>query len=335
MVITRYGPPEVIEPREVLDPAPGPGELVIAVRAAGVNFVDILARLGLYPDAPKPPLVVGYEVAGVVDGLGAGVTGVRAGDRMVALTRFGGYADRVVVQAAHAFPVPAALSDVEAAAVPVNYMTAIVALYRMANLEPGETVLVHGAGGGTGIAALQLAKLRGAVVIGTASAAKHDAVRGFGADHVIDYRTQDVAAAVRRLTGGRGVDVVLDPLGGRSFGESYRCLAPLGRMVLYGASHAVAGERRSWWRALHAVATMPWFFPLGLINRNRGVFGLHMGRLWDEAEKLRPPMELLLAELAAGRLRPVIARSFPLEQAGEAHRYMQARANIGKVVLTP
>ena len=196
--ITRHGAPEVLEVRETTDPEPGEGHVRIRVCAAGVNFADILARLGLYPDAPKPPVVIGYEVAGYIDAVGPGVAHRHEGSRVMALTRFGGYADRVVVPAAFTFPVPARLSEAEAAAVPVNYLTALLALYRMANISAGETVLIHGAAGGVGVAATQLARLRRAIIIGTASANKHEALRTFGVDHAIDYRDTDVAAEVRR-----------------------------------------------------------------------------------------------------------------------------------------
>ena len=333
-VIPRHGPPEVFEIREAPDPAPAAGEIRIRVRAAGINFADVLARLGLYPDAPKPPMVVGYEVAGRVDAVGAAVTGISEGDRVVALTRFGGYSDTVVVPAAHAFHYPEEMSDAEAAAVPVNYLTAALALYRMAALTPGETVLVHNAGGGVGIAATQLARLRRAIVIGTASAMKHAALRTFGVEHVIDYRHANVADEVRRITRGRGADVILDPIGGHSFTESYRLLAPLGRLVIFGLSAAAPGERRNLWRAFRAWLATPRFDPLSLMNRNRGVFGLHVGHLWDERPQLTPLMEMLVSELRAGRLKPVVARTFPLDQAADAHRFIQSRGNIGKVVLT-
>jgi NADPH:quinone reductase-like Zn-dependent oxidoreductase len=334
MVIVRHGAPDVLQLREAPDPNPGPGEIRIAVRAAGVNFADVLARIGLYPDAPKPPVTVGYEVSGVVDALGAGVTTHRTGDRVVALTRFGGYADRVVVPSMFAFAIGEALDDVAAAAIPVNYLTAAIALYRMANLTSGETVLIHGAGGGVGIAATQLARLRGATIIGTASTRKHAAIREQGVHHAIDYRHADVAADVRRLTNGRGVDVVLDPIGGRSFAVSYGLLAPLGRLVVYGVSSIAPGERRNWWQAAKTMVQMPRFRPLSLMNGNRGVFGLNLGHLWDERRQLVEAMTLLLQDVAAGRLRPVVAQTFPLERAADAHRFIQSRGNIGKVVLT-
>jgi NADPH:quinone reductase-like Zn-dependent oxidoreductase len=224
--ITRHGAPEVLEVREATDPVPGAGHVRIRVCAAGVNFADILARLGVYPDAPKPPAVVGYEVAGYIDAVGPRVTHRHEGNRVMALTRFGGYADRVVVPAAFTFPVPARLSEAEAAAVPVNYLTALLALYRMANISAGETVLVHGAAGGVGIAATQLARLRRAIIIGTASASKHETLRAFGVDYAID-RDADVAAEVRRFTKDRGVDVVLDPLGGKERPEKLRPARPV------------------------------------------------------------------------------------------------------------
>jgi NADPH:quinone reductase-like Zn-dependent oxidoreductase len=334
IAITRYGAPEVLTLRELPTPEPGAGEVRIAVRAAGVNFADVLARIGLYPDAPKPPVVVGYEVSGIVEAVAPDVSSVHLGDRVVALTRFGGYSTHVVVSAAFVFPLPDSLSDAEGAALPVNYITAFIALYRLANIAPGETVLIHGAGGGVGIAATQLARLRRATIIGTASAAKHQTLRTFGVDHTIDSRAGDVTKEVRRITGDRGVDVVLDSLGGKSFEASYRLLAPLGRLVLYGVSSIASGERRNWWRAAMAVMQMRSFKPLSLMNQNRGVFGLNLAHLWEERSRLNAVMQLLLQEVAAGRLQPVVARTFPLDRACDAHRYMQSRANIGKVVLT-
>lgn len=332
VVIPRYGPPEVLEVRERPDPTPGDGEIRIRVRAAGVNFADLLARIGLYPDAPKPPVVVGYEVAGVVDAVGPNVSGPREGDRVVALTHFGGYADCVVVPAAYAFRIHDELTDAEAAAVPVTYLTAILALYRMAAITSGETVLVHNAGGGLGIAATQLARLRGATVIGTASAGKHDALRRFGVEHAID-RHADVEVEIKRITRGRGVDVVLDPIGGRSFAVSYRLLAPLGRLVMVGVS-SIAGERRNPLKVWRSLWSMPTFKPLSLVNRNRGVFGLNLAHLWDERRLVQTTMALLMTELRAHRLEPVVARTFPLERAADAHRFIQNRGNIGKVILT-
>jgi NADPH:quinone reductase-like Zn-dependent oxidoreductase len=334
VVIPRYGAPDVLELREAPDPEPREGQVRIRVRAAGVNFADLLARLGFYPDAPKLPAVVGYEVAGYVEEVGPGVTHPREGDRVLAFTRFGGYADSVVVPAAFAFPIPSRLSEAEAAAIPVNFLTAFLALYRMAHVSADETVLIHGAGGGVGSAAVQLARLRRATIIGTASAAKHEALRRLGVDHLIDYHHTDVADQVRRLTGGRGADVVLDPIGGASFRRSYDLLAPLGRLVVYGVSSVAPGGRRNWWQAARTIWRMPSFKPTSMMHHNRGVFGLNLGHLWQESRELIGDMKILLQDVASDRLHPLVARTFPLERAADAHRFMHDRANIGKVVLT-
>ncbi|MBS1108209.1 MAG: Alcohol dehydrogenase zinc-binding domain protein, partial [Anaeromyxobacteraceae bacterium] len=189
--VTRSGGPEVLEVREVPDPVPGPGEVRIAVRVAGLNFADVMARMGLYPDAPKLPAVVGYEVAGTVDAVGAGVTSPVPGDRVLALVRFGGQAEMVVLPAAHAMPMPEGMTFEQGAALPVNYLTAYHALFRVGHLVRGQSVLVHMAAGGVGIAALQLCRtVPGVTVLGTASAAKHAVIREEGCHHPIDYRTR-------------------------------------------------------------------------------------------------------------------------------------------------
>ncbi len=337
VAFSRYGGPEVLAIQEAPHPRPANGEVLIAVRAAGVNFADVMARMGLYPDAPKPPLVPGYEVAGVVDSVGPGVLDLRPGHRVVALTRFGGYSTHVVVPSAYVFSIPSGIADTAAAALPVNYLTASLALYRLANLAQRETVLIHGAGGGVGIAATQLARLRHARVIGTASPGKHDTLRSLGVEHPIDSRTtygNDLVREVRRLTDGRGADVVLDPVGGKSFETSYRLLAPLGRLVIYGVSAVAPGRRRNWWHAATALMQLPRFKALSLMNRNRGVFGLNLAHLWEEREQLAVEMRTLLQHLQTGQLAPVIARTFPLERAADAHNYLQSRVNIGKVLLT-
>jgi len=334
IVISRYGAPDVMEERERPTPEPGPGEVRIRVKAAGVNFADVLARMGLYPDAPLPPFVAGYEVSGYVDAAGPGPTRHELGRHVLAVTRFGGYADHVIVPADFVWPVPPTLSHNEAAAIPIAYLTAVVALYRMANLKAGETVLVHGAGGGVGIAAIQLARLRRSTVIGTASPAKHNALRSLGIDYVIDYRNGDVDAEVARLTNGRGVDVILDARGGEHLAQSYRMLAPLGRLVIYGSQDLVVGHERNDERVEAFLQQRPFFDSMDLMNSNKGVFGLNLGHLWRERRFAAASMEALLTDFTGGRLKAIVAKAFPLARAANAHEFLQDRANVGKVVLT-
>lgn len=333
--IPRIGGPEVLEVREAPDPTPGPGQVRVRVEAAGVNFADLMARMGLYPDAPPPPAVVGYEVAGTIDAVGDGVDGVAPGQRVVAMTRFGGYSDVVVIPAAQALLLPDALETRAAAGIPVNYLTAWVMLVHLGNVQAGDRVLVHAAAGGVGQAAVQICRWRGAEVIGTASAAKHERLRAAGVAHCIDYRTQDYEQEVKRITGGRGVDIVLDALGGRSFAQGYRCLAPLGRLYMFGASSFVPGPKRSLFALLKGFLALPTFKPLPLMEHNRGVMGVDLGHLWEETPKLLGMMREIIALTEQGKLAPVIDRSFPFAQAADAHRYLQEHKNFGKVLLTP
>jgi NADPH:quinone reductase-like Zn-dependent oxidoreductase len=193
-------------------------------------------------------------------------------------------------------------------------------------------VLVHAAAGGVGMAAIQLCRLAGAEVIGTASASKHAILRDAGVAHAIDYRTRDFETEVLRVTGGRGVDIALDATG--AFRKSYRCLAPLGRLVCFGLSAASAGMKPNRLAALSRVARLPWFHPIALMNANKAVIGVNLGHLWDRIDLLRREMLGVLADCEQGRLRPVVGKTFPLEQASAAHRYIQERQNVGKVVLT-
>ena len=311
-----------------------PGTVCIAVHAIGVHFADVLARQGLYPDCPKPPVVVGYEVAGRVAAVGEGVTDFTPEQPVLALTRFGGYAERVVVPVQQVFPLPHDMSFATAAALPVNYLTAYLMLYICGRLQPGEHVLIHGAAGGVGLAAVQLARLRQAEIYGTAAASKHAFLDQQGVQHTIDYYHHDIPTVIHGLTGGRGVDIVLDPFGGRSFAQSYKVLAPLGRLIMFGASRISPGPRRRPLVALWHVLCMPRFHPLRLMNDNKAVIGVHLGRLWDHTTMLREAMHTLLQLYEQGQICPVIAHTFPLAEAAAAHRYLQERRNIGKVLLT-
>ncbi len=333
--IPTVGGPEVLEVREAADPEPGPGEVRVRVKASGINFADILARMGLYQDAPPLPCVVGYEVAGEVDALGPDVEGFAPGDRVVSATRFGGYSDVVCVPAPAVRLIPGPIGFEEAASVPVNWLTAWWMLIRLGNLQPGETVLVHACAGGVGLAALQICLYHGARVIGTASASKHDRLRDMGVDHCIDYRTQDFETEVKAITDGRGVDMVLDAVGGKSFAKSYRLLADLGRLMIFGASSFAPGTRRSWLAALRGLASTPRFHPFSLMMKSRGVFGFNLGRIWHRGAESAAMMAEILNLMEDGTFQAVVDRSFPFDQAGDAHRYIQDRKNFGKVVLIP
>jgi len=334
--ITRHGGPEVLEVRETPEPVPGPGQVRVRVRAAGLNFAELMARMGLYPDAPKPPVVVGYEVAGVVDAVGSGVTAPAPGDRVLALVRFGGHAEAVVIPAEHAIPMPSEMTFEQGAALPVNYATAYHALFRVGHLSPGQSVLVHMAAGGVGIAALQLARtVPGVTVFGTASPAKHEAIREEGCLHPIDYRRLDYAAEVSRLTGGRGVDLVLDALGGADWKKGYGLLRPAGMLVTYGFANMVPGPRRSILHVVRQFFSVPRFSPMALMDDNRGVAGVNMGHLWGEPEMMMGELTALLALFREGRIRPRIDSTFPFAEAARAHERLQGRGNVGKVLLVP
>ena len=334
--ITRHGGPEVLEVRETPDPMPGPGQVRVRVKAAGLNFAELMARMGLYPDAPRPPAVVGYEVAGVVDALGTGVSAPSPGERVLALVRFGGHAEAVVIPAAHALPMPAGMTFEQAAALPVNYATAYHALFRVGHLSRGQSVLVHMAAGGVGIAALQLARtVPGVTLFGTASAAKHAVIREEGCDHPIDYRSTDYAEEVRQLSGGRGVDLVLDALGGDDWKKGYALLRPAGQLVTYGFTNMAPGPRRSLIHVAREFLAVPRFSPLKLMEDNRGVSGVNMGHLWGEPEMLLGELNALLDLFREGRIRPRVDSTFPFEQAARAHERLHGRENVGKVLLVP
>jgi NADPH:quinone reductase-like Zn-dependent oxidoreductase len=334
--IPRYGPPEVLRLQEVaVSDLPLPADAVrVAVQAIGVNFADIMARQGLYPDCPRPPVVPGYEVAGTLEAVGPAVADLLPGQAVLALTRFGGYAEKVVVPAGQVFSLPLGMPFTTAAALPVNYLTAYVLLYIWGHLQPAERVLIHGAAGGVGLAAVQLCRLRQAEIYGTATAYKHNFLHQQGVHYTLDASQDNIPAAIRRLTGGRGVDLVLDPLGGRSFAQSYSLLAPLGRLLMFGVSRLSRSLRRNILTAVWQLLCMPWFHPIRLLNDNRAVIGVNIGRLWEQTVLIRQTMETVLQLYQQEQITPIIARTFPLAEAAAAHRYLQERRNIGKVLLT-
>jgi NADPH:quinone reductase-like Zn-dependent oxidoreductase len=272
--IPRAGEPEVLELREA---------------AAGVNFADIVARMGLYPGLPPMPVVVGYEAAGSVDAVGDGVESDWLGREVLALTRFGAYSDKVCVPELQVFARPNGMSAEEGAALPVNYLTTYQLLEVMGGLRAGETLLVHSAGGGVGIAAIQLARRIGATIIGTASSGKHDFLESIGVDHCVDYRSEDFEARVLQITRGRGVELAIDAVGGSSFKKSFRVLAPSGRLGIFGMSAVVTGKKRSIPGLLKVILTTPWlrFTPAALMRSNKGVFGVNLGELWEEMDRVR------------------------------------------------
>jgi NADPH:quinone reductase-like Zn-dependent oxidoreductase len=329
VVITKHGGPGVLDVQEQADPALGPGQVRIDVAAAGINFADIMARMGLYPDAPKTPCVVGYEVAGTILELGDGVEGFSHGQRVFAGTQFGGYASQVVVPAADVVALPDDLSFEQGAAIPVNYGTAWAGLIGYGSLQRGERVLVHSAGGGVGIAATQIAKRVGAEVYGTASPAKHARCEEFGVDHVIDYTQSGWERGLPKF------DVILDAVGGKSFRTGYDLLRPGGRLVAFGASSLVTGQRRNLVSALRTVVRMPRFNMIKQMSESKAVIGLNMLTLWKDRGTLEPWIAPLREMLDDGTVKPVVAGDFSFEDAGAAQTMITERRNVGKVVLSP
>jgi len=321
VVVDRPGDESTLRLAEVPAPVPGPGELLIDVAATAVNRADLLQRRGLYPPPPGAPEILGLECAGVVAGLGPGVTGWRPGDRVMALLAGGGYAARVAVPAACALPVPERLSLAEAAAVPEVFLTVALSVLRLGGLARGGALLVHGGGSGVGTAAIQMAKTVGATVVVTAgSEEKCRRCLVLGADRAVDYRTGDFVAAAREATGGRGVDVVLDPVGGPYLERNLAALATGGRLVVIATMGGARAE-------LDLAA---------VLRRRLSVIGttLRARPLEEKAALVADFAARFLPLLADGRLRPVVDRVLPISEVAEAHRVVAASEHFGKVVLT-
>jgi NADPH:quinone reductase-like Zn-dependent oxidoreductase len=334
VVITRVGGPEVLRAQAFDALPPGSGEITVAVRAAGINFADVFCRLGLYEAAPPVPFAPGFEVAGEVEAVGRGVTRFRPGDRVLAVTRFGGYASRVNVSAALARPLPSSWSFEEGAAFPVVFLTAWYGLVTVGRLAAGETVVVQSAAGGVGTAACQIARALGARVLGTVgSEAKRETARAAGASEVIVSPTYNVWDEVARMS--PGVDLVFDAVGGRGLRRGLLALRPGGRLVSYGfASMMPKGGRRNWpllaWRWLRT----PRFSPFELTFTNRTVAGFNLVHLFDRLELFEESFRRLEELQAQGLVRPWVGAVFPFTEAPGAHELLQSRGSTGKLILT-
>lgn len=317
--VVQFGGPELLRYDDVPKPVPAANEVLIQVEAASVNYADTMQRRGVYPGGPQPPYIPGLEVAGRVAQLGASVGNVEVGQRVMTLTGRGGYAEFVSVPAHMLMPAPEQFTAEEAAAFPIVFLTAYFALKRYGRLQAGESVLIQAAGGGVGTAAVQLAKQMGARVFACAgSDEKLERVRALGADEVINYKTNDFAEVVKHLTGGRGVDLVLETVGGEVFEKSMTILAPFGRLVTYGAAGGQLGSVNA----------------RGLIMNNATVTGVNLN-LIARTPEMGPAMCELFGMIQGTSIRPIIGHTFPLSQAAEAHRLIESRESFGKIVLKP
>jgi NADPH:quinone reductase len=329
-------------------PRPAPGEVRVGVLAAGVSFTDAQLRAGTYiPGGPKPPFTPGYELVGTVEELGQGCSRLRVGDRIGALTVWGAYAERVCVPESGAVEVPADLDPAEVVSLVFPYMTAYQVLHRTASVKSGETVLVHGAAGRVGVAALELGAVAGLRLFGTASARDRAAVERRGAV-AIDYRNEDFLVRVDGLTGGKGVDVVLDSLGGPLSLRSFRALRPGGRLVVFGRYATLAHGRKNWSAVFEWYAAIAALWVWDKLSPRRRVLAYYIQKFRDaarrpgavggepsNAEWFREDFRVLLELLREGKIHPVVAERLPLTEARRAHELLEDSASVGKLVLVP
>ena len=330
--ITRVGPPDSLELRDVPMPSLQPDQVLLQAHAVGVNFADVVARRGMYPDAPKRPFVPGYEVAGTIQDIGQDVECVAPGQRVVAMTHFGAYARVVAVPANVVLPMPEGMPFVDAAAMPLNFTTAYHSLFHTGLVHERSRVLIHAAAGGVGLAAVQFAQNAGAEVFGTAgSQPKIDFLREFGVQHAINYRKEDFAAKVMQLTQNEGLDIILDSVGGGQLRKDLRLLRANGRLVSLGVA-SLMGKNKL--RVLLEILKFPRPNTLRLLQNSQGVYGVNLNKLIGYPDLLRSVLQKSIDLYAQGVVKPVIAQTFPFEQAAAAHRMMENRGNIGKIVLT-
>ena len=330
-VYSRKGGPNVIEIIEEEMSSLNSHQIRIDVHYAGINFADLMMRVGLYGAAPPFPFTPGYEVSGIISEIGNAVENLNVGDAVVAMTRFGGYSTSVDVNPEQCFILDGVNDLVSTAAIPVTYATAHHMLVYLGKIREGDSVLIHHAAGGVGSAAAQIAKAKGAgILVGTASSNKKEFVEQQGMIHV--SRNDDFVEKSKSLTNGKGVDHALDPVGGKHLMQSYRALSKGGKLYSFGASSAIPGKKRNMIAALKMWWRMPKFDPLRMMNSNKAVFGVHLGT-WENDEIMREQMEDIVEMYRNGNLTPVVDSIFKLDEASEAHSYMHERRNKGKILL--
>ena len=321
IVVEEFGEPEVLRHADVERPEPGAGEVLIEVRSAGINYADTMRRRNQYLVRQELPFVPGSEVAGIVAEVGEGVENVSTGDRVVSLIGTGGYAEYAVAQAGAIIPLPDGLDFDEAAAIPLQGLTAYHILTTSGAMKEGESVLVHAAAGGVGTLAVQMAKLMGAgKVIATASSrTKLDLAESLGADVLIDYTEEDWPEKVREATDGNGADIILEMVGGDFLEKNFKCLNVFGRMVVYGAA---SGERGT-------------VVPVDMMNKCHAVVGFWLIQIMNRPDLFVPSLQEMLGWISSGDLKLIIGGSYPLEDAAESHRALEGRETTGKIILNP
>lgn len=331
--VPRRGAPDNLEISEAPDPIPGTGEVRIRVDAVGVNIADMLGPHD--GDDGTVPFVPGYEVAGEVDRVAQGVTTVREGDRVLALPQGGGYADLQCVHHGRVFPLLDWMKSEDAAALPVDYVTAFACLLVVGSLRKGDKVLIHAASSGVGLAALNICQIFGAETIGTAPGDRHGFLQEQGLDRAIDLLEEDYEEAVRDLTDGRGVQLILNPFSGIHYEKNSRLLAETGRLVHYANEGVLPSTPSSFLERIRSLIFSPMYTPMWLMKETKGIAGIDILRLWKRMDLVRPWMEQVIAWYDEALFRPHIDRAFRFEGAGEAHRYLRDRQNVGKVLLVP
>ena len=329
----KFGGPEVLQVKDFDLPEPKDNQVQIKTHFAGINFAEIMTRMGLYPGAPKPPSPIGGEASGVIEKIGSNVTGFNKGDAVMAFAPFNSYSSHINIDQNMLFNLPENFTMQQGAAFPVIYLTAYMMMFDLGNLKKDEIFFIQGAGGGVGTAAIQLAKSAGAKIIGTSSKWKHERLKEMGVDYCVDYTTENVKEKIMNYTDGYGVDLIIDPVGGKQWAESYKTLAPMGKLIVYGNQNLVRGKTRSFIALIKEYFSMPKIKPFEMIGYNKSVMGYHLGRLKGAEHKVKRSMLALQAMIDDSNIKPVIDSIFPFDEASQAHQHIQDRKNFGKVLL--
>jgi len=329
----KYGAPEVLQVKDFDLNELKDNEVQIKTHFAGINFAEIMTRMGLYPGAPKPPSPIGGEASGIIQKRGSKVGDFQIGDQVMAFAPFNSYSSHINVNENMLIKLPESFTMEQGAAFPVVYITAYMMMFDLGNLKKDEIFFIQGAGGGVGTAAIQLAKEVGAKIIGTSSAWKHERLKDMGVDLCIDYNNENVKKKIMDYTDGYGVDLIIDPVGGKQWSESYETLSPMGKLIVYGNQNLVQGKTRSTIALIKEMFAMPKIKPYELIGKNKAIMGYHLGKLKGAEHKIKRAIKGINIMIEAGNINPVIGKVFPFDQAAEAHTYIQERKNFGKVLL--